>query len=57
LLGHASIIPLIRFTTRGFKPFGFDTTFTQESWTDGFIVHDKALVLVFHGNDSFQVDA
>jgi len=56
-LGHASIIPLIRFTTRGFKPFGFDTTFTQESWTDGFIVHDKALVLVFHGNDSFQVDA
>jgi len=53
---HACIILLRYFTTRGFKPFGFDATFTQESLTDGFIGHDKALVLVLHGNESFQVD-
>jgi len=54
---HACIILFIYFTTRGFKPFGFDTSFTQESWTDDFIGHDKALVPVLHGNESFQVDA
>lgn len=56
LLVPACTILLIYFTTRGFKPFGFNTTFPQESWTDVFIGHDKAPVLVLHGNESFQVD-
>jgi len=52
-LVHASIILLIHSGTRGIKHFSFDKAFTQGSLTDDFIGHDKELVLVLHGNESF----